>query len=102
MAVIRQFDKRSGITYVYEASYWRDPESGQSRSRRRLIGRLDTETGEVVPTDGRNRKPKTAEMETTDYEAAYKKLLKKYESQEAVIRNLRQRIKHLEKNHDGL
>ncbi len=96
MAIIKQYDKRSGITYVYEASYWRDPESGQSRSKRHLIGRLDTETGEVVPTDGRNRKPKAGSAETiTDYEAAYKKLLKKCESQAEVIKNLRREIKEL-------
>lgn len=96
MAIIKQYDKRSGITYVYEASYWRDPESGQSRSRRHLVGRLDTETGEVVPTDGRNRRPKAVSgKKTTDYEAAYRKLLKKCESQEEVIKNLRHEIREL-------
>ena len=56
MAIIHQKDKRSGITYVYESvSYW-DKEKKQSRSRRKLIGRLDEETGEVIPTDGRCRK----------------------------------------------
>ncbi len=56
VAIIRQRDTRSGITYVYEsASYW-DKEKQQSRSKRRLIGRLDDETGEIVPTDGRGKK----------------------------------------------
>lgn len=56
MAIIHQKDKRSGITYVYESvSYW-DKEKKQSRSRRKLIGRLNEETGEVLPTDGRCRK----------------------------------------------
>lgn len=52
MAIVRQNDKRSGITYVYEStSYW-DKEKQQSRSHRKLIGRLDPETGKVVPTKG--------------------------------------------------
>lgn len=52
MAIVRQHDKRSGITYVYEStSYW-DKEKQQSRSHRKLIGRLDPETGKVVPTKG--------------------------------------------------
>jgi len=56
VAIIRQKDTRSGITYVYESfSHW-DKEKQQSRSRRRLIGRVDEKTGEVVPTDGRGRK----------------------------------------------
>ena len=56
MAMIKQHDKRSGITYVYEStSYW-DREKKQPRSKRKLIGRLDPETGEVVPTDGRGKR----------------------------------------------
>lgn len=57
-AIVYQTDKRSGITYAYKSvSYW-DPEKKQSRARRTLIGRVDKETGEIVPTDGRNRKRK--------------------------------------------
>ena len=56
MAIIKQRDKRSGITYVYESvSYW-DKEKKQPRSKRTLIGRLDPETGEIVPTDGRGKR----------------------------------------------
>jgi len=55
-ATVYQTDKRSGITYAYQSvSYW-DKEKKQSRARRTLIGRVNTETREVVPTDGRNRK----------------------------------------------
>lgn len=57
-AIIRQKDKRSGITYAYESvSYW-DKEKQQSRSKRTLIGRVDDKTGEIIPTDGRGRKNK--------------------------------------------
>jgi len=55
-ANVYQTDRRSGITYAYQSvSYW-DKEKKQSRSRRTLIGRVDKETGETVPTDGRGRK----------------------------------------------
>lgn len=51
MAIIKQYHKDTGITYVYESeSYW-DKEKRQPRSRRRLVGKLDPETGEVIPTD---------------------------------------------------
>lgn len=56
MSIVHQKDKRSGITYVYEATYYWDKETKKHRSRRKLIGRLNEETGEVVPTDGRCRK----------------------------------------------
>ena len=53
MATVFQTDKRSGITYAYESvSRW-DKEKKQSRSTRTLIGRVDAETGSIIPTDGR-------------------------------------------------
>jgi transposase len=56
VAIIFQKDKRVGITYAYEnESYW-DKEKKQPRSRRRLIGRLDETTGEIVPTRARKKK----------------------------------------------
>jgi len=55
-AIVFQRDRRSGITYAYESvSYW-DKDKKQSRARRTLIGRVDDETGAIVPTDGRGRK----------------------------------------------
>jgi hypothetical protein len=47
MAIIHQYDKRSGITYAYESiSYW-DKEKKMSRAKRKLIGRIDPDTGEL-------------------------------------------------------
>lgn len=55
MGIVYQKDKRTGITYVYEnQSFW-DKELKRSRSKRKLIGKLN-EDGEIVPTDGRCRK----------------------------------------------
>ena len=56
MAIIRQSDKRSCITYVYDSRSYRDPEAKKVHSKRTLIGKLDPETGEIVPTDGRGKK----------------------------------------------
>ena len=55
MAIIKQFDKRSGITYVYESKSYYDKEKKCSRAKRTLIGKLDPDTGELIPTDGRNK-----------------------------------------------
>ena len=56
MSRVNQYDKRSGITYVYEStSYW-DKEKKQPRSQRTLIGRLDPDTGKIIPTDGRGKR----------------------------------------------
>jgi len=56
MAIIKQLDKRSGITYVYDSKSYRDPETKKVRSKRTLLGRLDPETNEIIPTDGRCKK----------------------------------------------
>lgn len=56
MSIVYNKDKRSGITYAYESkSYW-DKEKKMPRCKRTLIGRVDPETGEIKPTDGRCRK----------------------------------------------
>lgn len=55
-SIIKSLDKRSGITYVYSSeSYW-DKEKKAPRNRRTLIGKIDPETGEMVPTSGARRK----------------------------------------------
>ena len=53
MGVVKQADRRSGITYAYESISTWDKEKKQSRSKRTLVGRVDEATGEIVPTDGR-------------------------------------------------
>lgn len=98
MAIIKQHDKRSGITYAYEShSYW-DPEKKMTRAKRTLIGRVDPETGEIVPTDGRNKKSKTPASDDADYRKMYEKLLKKYEAQETLIKSLKKQIEELRNN----
>ena len=67
MAIIKQFDKRSGITYVYDSKSYYDKEKKCSRANRTLIGKIDPYTGEMIPTDGRNKgaksKPNTVSPE---------------------------------------
>lgn len=63
MAIIKQFDKRTGITYVYDSKSFYDKEKKCSRAKRTLIGKIDPDTGEMIPTDGRNKGAK-AKSET--------------------------------------
>jgi hypothetical protein len=59
LAIIKQFDKRSGITYVYDSKSYYDKEKKCSRAKRTLIGKIDPATGEIIPTDGRNKGAKS-------------------------------------------
>ena len=59
--MIRNLDKRTGITYVYSSiSYW-DKDKKKPESHRTLIGKIDPVSGNIIPTKGtqKNRKSKT-------------------------------------------
>src|SRR5665648_1070431 len=78
-AIVFQTNKDTGITYAYESvSYW-DKDKQQSRARRKLIGKVDRETGEIVPTrkslpsdpeSPRKRGPKTTDVCTRSFYGA--------------------------------
>ncbi|MCD7712624.1 MAG: hypothetical protein LUJ25_07970 [Firmicutes bacterium] len=73
-SIIKKKDKKTGITYVYESeSYW-DKEKKQPRSKRKLIGKIDEETGEIVPTAGRGRPKKDQLTDITGISYADKDL----------------------------
>lgn len=85
MAIIKQYHKDTDTTYVYESiSYW-DEEKKQSRSKRRVIGKLDPETGEIIPTGKRGRKPKNPESSPAGIPAELPQL---YEDSQARIKEL--------------
>lgn len=100
MAIVKQHDKRSGITYAYEShSYW-DPEKKMVRAKRKLIGRINPETGEIEATDGRMKKSKeeiNPASETPDYKKLYEELLRKYEAQTSLIEGLKNQLTMLRK-----
>lgn len=87
MAIVKQLNKKTGITYVYESkSYW-DREKKQPRNKKTLIGKIDPETGEVVPTGPKGRPRK--EQHAPDPDEQTQKLEKMY--QERIL-NLNQEI----------
>ena len=55
MAIVHVDNRARGVTYVYDShSYW-DKDLKQPRSTRKLIGKLDPVTGEIVPTGKKGR-----------------------------------------------
>ena len=56
MGIVYQENKKTGITYVYKnEAYW-DKEKQQSRAKRKLIGKVDHDTGEILPTRSYQKK----------------------------------------------
>ena len=98
MSIVKLKDKRSGTTYVYESeSYW-DKEKKQPRSRRKLIGKLDEETGEIIPTGKSGRKKGTAvksdDAPSLEPITEYIRVIKE---KDALIRDLKAENKALKK-----
>ena len=97
MAIIKQYHKDTDVTYVFESkSYW-VPELKQSRSKRKLLGKLDPVTGDIVPCGKRGPKKK-ADNNSKQVDAdKYTKLLEQYENKQGEAAQLRLDLTALEK-----
>jgi transposase len=61
-SIVYQQNKKTGVVYAYENHPFWDSKKKQSRSTRKLLGKLDPSTGNIVPTRGRNTKKSIDEM----------------------------------------
>ncbi len=110
MAQIRIHNNKTGVTYIYEGENYYDKEKKRTRTKKRLIGKIDPETGEIVATGKKGRaanssaKTKAAGYSHTDNEydalkAKYDKLLadcaEKDKLQAATAQELRAAKKEL-------
>ena len=102
MSIVKVYNKKMDVTYVYESeSYW-DKEKQQPRNRRKLIGKIDPATGEVVPTGKPGRKPVSATSVAEQAPATVvttsecESLRAIIEQKESEITQLRGRVKILE------
>ncbi len=50
MSLVYLKSKQNGVTYVYESTGYWDKEKKQARNKRICIGKIDPETGELVPS----------------------------------------------------
>ena len=99
MAIVKVHNKARNITYVYESvSYW-DKELRQPRSHRKLIGRIDPATGDIVPTGKRGRSDAAAVIplhSDTDYRALYEQALATIAQKDTLIAELRSQLAAVE------
>ena len=81
-SIVYQQNKKTGVVYAYENHPFWDSEKKQSRSTRKLLGKLDPSTGNIVPTRGRNTKKPIDEMPATsiDSRQIIKKMLAFFQS----------------------
>jgi hypothetical protein len=101
LAIIRQLNKKTGITYVFESVSYRDPVTKQPCSKRKCIGKLDENTNEIVPT--RKKKSTTHHNESGessgDGSTIKMDIIKEKDSE---IIELKRRINELEKREEKI
>ena len=60
------WSKKTGIKYAYESvSYW-DKDKKQPRSKRRYLGKVDPETGEIIPSRKEDAPLKISEADASE------------------------------------
>lgn len=64
--IVQHYDKKTGKTRVYESTPHYDPVTKQSRPRRKYLGTLDPETGELIPSSGRRGRTVSTKNATTN------------------------------------
>jgi hypothetical protein len=55
-SIVYQTDRRSGTTYAYRSKPVRDPVTGKPSQKRTYLGRVDPETGEIVPKAAKGKR----------------------------------------------
>lgn len=96
MSIVKVFNKKAGVTYVYESeSYW-DKEKQQPRNRRTLIGKIDPATGEVVPTGKPGRKAASVSVKAGSEDPDYAALVSLLDERGREIATLKERVHELE------
>lgn len=101
MSISKSYNKKTGYTYVYEVTenYW-DKEKKKQVQKRKLIGKIDPQTGEMVPTRKHNARaaapeePKPVPAESASSETK-EELTKEASFLEASISALEKQIQEL-------
>lgn len=101
MSITKSTNKKTGITYVFEShSYW-DKEKKAPRNTKKIIGKIDPKTGQMVPTRKRKRNSsESSEKHNTKYQAFYEEALSEIKQKDEEIRHLKQEISTLLREHE--
>lgn len=93
MSISKSYNKQNGVTYVYEVyeNYW-NKEKKRPESKRRLIGKIDPETGETVPTSRTRKRADKNNNGIQDCRGQYEEAKEKISQQEKEIADLKGRL----------
>ena len=106
MAIVYVTNKKTGKKYAYESvSVW-NPELKQPRAKRKYLGVVDEETGEIIPSSKkRGRKPNPDKNTAENEEKAsgrrtYKKMNKQLKAANRKLTSKINRIESILNNDD--
>ena len=90
MSIVKSYSKANDTTYVYEQDMKWNPVTKRPEGTRRLIGKIDPVSGEIVPTGKRGRKKKEKPEVTADPE-----LIEENRKFQSEITSLREQVTKL-------
>ena len=98
--VVYQVNKKTGIKYAYESiSYW-DKEKQQPRSKRKYLGRVDPDTGEIIRENKGNNSAEKSKKDNGLNELD--SLRTELENKDKLISELTAELENANKKHDEL
>lgn len=98
-SIVYQIDKKTGAKYAFESiSYW-DKDKKQPRSKRKYLGKVDPETGAIIPSRGRSVHSEEPIVQEKDTLPA---LHKEIEIRDEKIKMLSQDLDALKAKYDEL
>lgn len=88
MSISKSYNKQNGVTYVYEVTenYW-DKEKKRPQTKRKLIGKIDPTTNEIVPTA--KRKKRNEETDNNNYKALYNNAVREIVKKDDILSELK-------------
>ena len=76
------FNQKVNTTYVYQVTEYLNEETQEKVLKRKVIGKLDPDTGNVIPTARKRASSIHEDVSSSEYNAKYKDLLSTIQRQE--------------------
>lgn len=97
-SIVYQIDKKTGAKYAFESvSYW-DKEKKQPRSKRKYLGKVDPETGNIIPSRGRSVHSEEGTQDKSDLYALHNEI----KNRDKIIESLRFDLDELNEKYNEL
>lgn len=98
-SIVYQIDKKTGAKYAFESiSYW-DKDKKQPRSKRKYLGKVDPETGSIIPSRGRSTH---SEEKSNQEKVDLRTLHEEIKNRDKTIEELRRELDEMAGKYDEL